>query len=118
MEQLFQMELVMQLLLVPLWGKEGSATATVIGQLLVPLYILFLGQKIYFVPYPLRTAFLNTAIPVALGSLFRIFIFDYSETYTQFMVKLGVLLAYCSIWIYTYRSKVIQAISSIKKERV
>jgi O-antigen/teichoic acid export membrane protein len=38
-------------LLIPRLGKEGAATATLIGQAVVPLYMFYRSQKLYPIPY-------------------------------------------------------------------
>lgn len=43
--------IVLDILLIPKFGKEGSAIATVAAQLLVPAFLFYKGQKIYPIPY-------------------------------------------------------------------
>jgi O-antigen/teichoic acid export membrane protein len=38
-------------LLVPHWGKEGSALATLIAQAIVTIYVFYWSQKLYPIPY-------------------------------------------------------------------
>lgn len=43
--------IVLNLILIPKYGKEGSALATVIAQILVPVYLFYKSQQVYPIPY-------------------------------------------------------------------
>jgi len=105
--------ILLQFILVPMWGKEGSALGTVLGQAIAPVYILFRGQKVYYVPYPYRNAVMNILMPVAIGVCFRYFVFDSSQTLFQFLIKLLILTLYLGVGVYIYRNKVYMFFSSI-----
>lgn len=45
---------ILNIIFVPLWGKEGAAVAIVIGQSLVPMYLFYVGQKMYPIPYAFK----------------------------------------------------------------
>jgi O-antigen/teichoic acid export membrane protein len=38
-------------ILIPIFGKEGAAIAMVIGNLVVPVFLIFKAQKLYYIPY-------------------------------------------------------------------
>jgi len=43
--------MVLNFVLVPRFGKEGSAVATLIAQVIVPVYVFYYSQRVYPVPY-------------------------------------------------------------------
>lgn len=55
--------------LIPFMGKEGAAFATVAGQLLIPVYIYWKGNKYYPVSYNLTyiSAVITTALLLGIG---------------------------------------------------
>jgi O-antigen/teichoic acid export membrane protein len=79
-------------LLIPHFKKEGAAVAIVVGQLLVPVYLFYQSQKIYFIPYK----FLNLAIvllgSLALGVTIRYFFNEISGT--NLIIKALVFLGF------------------------
>jgi O-antigen/teichoic acid export membrane protein len=50
------------LLLIPRFGKEGAALAVLAGNGLVPVYILWVSQRIYPLPYALKRMGLSSAL--------------------------------------------------------
>jgi O-antigen/teichoic acid export membrane protein len=42
---------VLNLILIPLYGKEGAAVAICIAQLIIPIYMFWKSQKLYFIPF-------------------------------------------------------------------
>jgi O-antigen/teichoic acid export membrane protein len=63
----------LNLALVPRFGKEGSAVATLLAQLVVPLYVFYYSQKVYPIPYRFGVALKLSAlslVAVFLGGIF------------------------------------------------
>jgi len=52
--------IVLNIILIPKYGKEGSALATVIAQVFVPVYLFYKGQKVY----PIRYKFAEVVIVI------------------------------------------------------
>jgi O-antigen/teichoic acid export membrane protein len=46
------LNLLLNFLLIPRWGKEGAAIATLVAQGTVPVYLFWRAQKVYPIPYP------------------------------------------------------------------
>lgn len=49
--------IALNFILVPRFGKEGSAVATLIAQSIVPVYVFYYSQKLYPIPYRFGVAF-------------------------------------------------------------
>ncbi|MEO8150695.1 MAG: oligosaccharide flippase family protein [Bacteroidia bacterium] len=62
---------VLYMVLIPVFGKEGAAVANVAGQLMVPVYMFYAANKYYPVNYPYRkaTTIFGTAILFSLAGL-------------------------------------------------
>ena len=61
--------IVLNLILIPIWGKEGAAMAICLSQLITPILVFKISQKYYFIPYDFKRAVLifNLMVIVALG---------------------------------------------------
>lgn len=50
------LNVVLNALLIPQWGKEGAAVATLASQMVVPVYLFRASQSLYPIPYRFGTA--------------------------------------------------------------
>jgi O-antigen/teichoic acid export membrane protein len=65
--------IALNLILVPRFGKEGSAIATLIAQSIVPVYVFYYSQKLYPIPYRFGAAlgiFIFAFILASIGGRF------------------------------------------------
>lgn len=46
--------IILSIFLIPLWGIEGSAIATVLSQIIVPTYLFYKSQKTFPIPYKFK----------------------------------------------------------------
>ncbi len=56
----------LNVLLVPLWGKVGSAFATLLSQSVVPVYLFYRAQQVYYIPFRFGAALSILAISLGL----------------------------------------------------
>lgn len=77
--------IVLNFILIPRFGKEGSAMATVIAQVIVPVYLFYIGQKVYSIPYK----FLEVAILIVafLGITIMIRFIQFDNLFIQILTK-------------------------------
>ena len=59
---------ILNLVLVPRFGKEGAAISILISQSLVPAAVFFHGQKLYPIPYKFGKAFLIITVSFVAGT--------------------------------------------------
>ncbi len=62
---------VFSLLIIPPYGKEGSAIATVLAQSIVPVYVFYKSQKLFPIDYRFGTVILMLIIAIVIGVLVR-----------------------------------------------
>jgi O-antigen/teichoic acid export membrane protein len=81
--------LLFNFLLVPVFGKEGSAVATLIAQAIVPVYLFSRSQKIYLIPYNFKAATMVLLLSLLLGFGTRLFLAQQElNFYLIFLYKL------------------------------
>lgn len=68
--------IILNVILIPRYGKEGSALATVIAQVLVPVYLFYRGQKVYRIPYKFTEVGVVIVSLLAIAVMARHIIFD------------------------------------------
>ncbi len=68
--------IILDIILIPRFGKEGSAIATVLAQLFVPAYLFYKGHKVYPIPYKYLEAVLAMAGMALAVVLIRFISFD------------------------------------------
>ncbi len=68
--------IILDIILIPKYGKEGSAIATVAAQLLVPAYLFYKGQKVYPVPYKYAEVLIAMAVMAAVVVMVRFISFN------------------------------------------
>ena len=81
---------LLNIILIPQFGKEGSALATVIAQIMVPVYLFYRGQKIYPIPY--RFGEIILVIISLLAVVVSVRIFHFENFYNQIFLKCAVAL--------------------------
>lgn len=85
----------LNVILVPIYGKVGSAIATCISQAVIPVYMFYKSQKLYFIPYKLTKSIVVFIILVVLmcigGNIYL------SNWWVQIGYK--VIIAICGVFI-------------------
>ncbi len=84
--------IVLNILLIPAWGKEGSALATLVAQIIVPVYLFHKGQKNYFIPYEFKKVILIILVFAAIGLIARFIPFSCFIVQVLFKVLLALLM--------------------------
>jgi O-antigen/teichoic acid export membrane protein len=95
---------LLDILLIPKWGKEGSAIATVVAQLIVPIYLFYKADKLYPVPYRFGAVTLLLSCSVALGIVGRIFTFQ--NSLNELVTKGVIFLVFVSFITLVLRQQV------------
>jgi O-antigen/teichoic acid export membrane protein len=86
-------------LLVPYWGKEGSALATLIAQAIVPIYVFYRSQKLYPIPYRFGPA--AGIFALALLLMFIGQVWSFSNPFLETGLKaLLVLLFFPALFVF------------------
>ncbi|HXR84048.1 MAG TPA: oligosaccharide flippase family protein [Hanamia sp.] len=108
--------IILNVILIPKFGKEGSALATVIAQILVPAYLFYIGQKVYRIPYKFGEVIIVMVSLLIVSVIVRTVNF---ENFTiQLTVKIIVALMMIGFVLLLNRKGVLALLSSVKKEKV
>jgi O-antigen/teichoic acid export membrane protein len=86
---------ILDLALIPIWGKEGSAIATVLAQLIVPVYLFYHAQRLYPVDYSFGMVALFILSSVLLGLIGRTL--EFSELTSRIITKSSILFFFVGI---------------------
>jgi O-antigen/teichoic acid export membrane protein len=106
---------LLDVLLIPKFGIEGSAIATVLAQIIVPVYIFYKGQKVYFIPYEFKkVAILLISFLVVAVCVRKV---QFSSLYIQVGIKLA-FLAIITIVHFKSLKKLFTKIKTLKKVEV
>lgn len=98
---------ILNLIIVPIFGKEGAALATLLSQIIIPIAIFWHAQKIYPIPYSFKKVLL-----IFFFGLFAGFgvLFLLSELrlgfYPQIAIKIAAALATVGLLLYILKSEV------------
>ena len=68
--------IILDILLIPKWGINGSAIATVLAQFVVPIILFYYSQKFYPIPYPFKRAIVLLLIFSGLAVIIRFITFE------------------------------------------
>ncbi|MDQ6757096.1 MAG: oligosaccharide flippase family protein [Bacteroidota bacterium] len=80
----------LNIFLIPKYGKEGSALATLIAQIIVPTYLFYRGQKIYFIPYKFTEV--GIVIIGFLAVVITVRFINFDELWIQIFVKIIITI--------------------------
>jgi len=106
---------ILDIILIPKFGKEGSAIATVAAQLIVPAYLFYRGQKVYPIQYKyveVVIAMLSMALVVVA---LRFVSFD--NLAVQIMVKVITCFVMLFFVIIVNRTKLSMVLARLKKKK-
>ena len=107
---------LLNVILIPKYGKEGSALATVIAQMFVPAYLFYKGQKVYPIPYKFAKVIIViiTLLSVVVG--IRLIRFD--SLPTQIYIKTFVAALLTSAMFFLNRSSFKLLLTKLEKRRI
>jgi O-antigen/teichoic acid export membrane protein len=86
------LNVILNVALVPVFGKVGSAVATLLAQSLTPIYLFYRSQQLYHIPYRFRAGVLLvvcTMVIIAAGSRL-----DIGSLWVALPLKAAILLLY------------------------
>ena len=103
---------LLNVILIPKYGKEGSALATVIAQVFVPVYLFYKGQKVYSIPYKFAeiVIVIITLLAVAVG----IRLLKFNNLALQIFVKTVIAFLMMVPVFFLNRSSINLLLSKIK----
>jgi O-antigen/teichoic acid export membrane protein len=108
--------IVLDIILIPKFGKEGSALATVIAQLIVPTYLFYKSQKLYPIPYKFSEVIIVTISSLLVALVVRFIPFD--SLAKQIAVKVITALVLIAVALLLNRKTLLGLISGIKKTNI
>ena len=106
--------IVLDIILIPMYGIEGSAIATVAAQLIVPIYIFYKGQKMYFIPYDFKKVSFYTILFLIVAVLVRKITF--TNIYSQIVVKAFVSLIFIAVLVLANKDQIVALNKSVKQK--
>ncbi|MEO8765851.1 MAG: oligosaccharide flippase family protein [Ginsengibacter sp.] len=108
--------ILLNIVLIPKYGKEGSALATVIAQVFVPIYLFHKGQKVYPIPYKFAEVIIVVTTLLATVIIIRFMRID--NLNTRIFVKTTVAVLLIVMVFFHNRNSINLLLSKIKKEKV
>jgi len=108
--------ILLNVILIPKYGKEGSALATVIAQVLVPVYLFYIGQKVYPIPY--KFAHVTTVIIALLAIVVAVRFMKFDSLTTQVFVKVVITFFMIVAVFFLNRSRIIVLLDKFRKNKV
>ena len=108
--------IILDMLLIPKFGKEGSAIATVAAQLIVPAYLFYKGQKVYFIPYKYAEVLMAIAAMAFVAVIVRFVSFN--SLSFQVAAKVVTSLLLLGFVIVANKEKLQIVLSGVKKKKV
>lgn len=107
--------IVLYFLLIPDFGIEGAAIATVTGQLIVPIYMFYKAQKLFKIPYNFKkttTMFLLSLTWAFVGNMV------FAESIVVMLVtKMLIIGAFLCLLILMNKNSVLDLVKRIKAKR-
>jgi O-antigen/teichoic acid export membrane protein len=107
--------ILLNVILIPRFGKEGSALATVIAQILVPAYLFYNGQKVYPIPY--KFAEVITVTISLLGVVVMVRFIPFANLATQIIVKVIITVFIIVAALLLNRKTILALLAGIKKKK-
>jgi O-antigen/teichoic acid export membrane protein len=97
---------VLNLILVPRFGKEGAAISILISQLVVPVAVFIHGQKLFPIPYKFGKAIFTLAASFILGVASMWALHFRAPLGIGILIKMLILLFYCALLFLVLRSEI------------
>jgi O-antigen/teichoic acid export membrane protein len=108
--------IILNVILIPKFGKEGSALATVIAQIIVPTYLFYIGQKVYPIPFKFKEVILVLVSLLAVVMIVRFINFE--NFAIQLAVKVIVGLLIIAIVLLLNKKGLLALLSLIKNQKL
>lgn len=108
--------MVLNFILIPKMGKEGSALATVIAQALVPSYLFYIGQKVYAIPYKFTEVILVVVSFLAIAIAVRFIHFN--NLISQILIKTVIAILLTLVIVLLNKTQIILLFSRNKKTKI
>lgn len=103
--------IILDIILIPRWGKEGSAIATVIAQVCIPAFLFYKSQKLFYIPYRFSYVVFVILLSIMIGVIIRYFNYG-------FATKTGIAILYVSLFILIYRNQLAEQLKKMKSRRL
>jgi O-antigen/teichoic acid export membrane protein len=108
--------IVLNIILIPKFVKEGSALATVIAQVIVPVYLFHKGQKVYHIPY--KFAEVTIVIITLAAATVGVRCIHFESLSAQLIAKTGTALFLIAIVFYLNRNSITLLFSKMNRPAV
>lgn len=106
---------LLNVILIPRFGKEGSALATVVAQVMVPVYLFYIGQKVYPIPY--KFAHVSLVIITLLIIVVAVRLIKFDTLAVQILVKVLITFSLLVATFFLNRSRVILLFEKFRKNK-
>jgi O-antigen/teichoic acid export membrane protein len=106
--------IILDIILIPKFGKEGSAIATMAAQLIVPAYLFYKGQKVYPIPY--KYAEVLIAMTCMAFVVIMIRFISFHNMAVQITVKTITVLLLLAFVIIANKVKLILVLARVRKK--
>lgn len=107
--------IILNVILIPKYGIEGSALATVIAQVFVPIYLFYRGQKVYPIPYKFAEIVIVIITLAAVVTLVRFIKFD--NLSLRIFIKLIITILLMTTVFFLNKSSINLLLSKFKQNR-
>ncbi len=93
--------ITMSFVLIPEYGKEGAAGATLLSQALVPVLVFIHGQRLYRIPYNFQgsAVIFGSALVVSFGTLTVLDLLDL-ENFVQIVIKVVTGCLFAAVMLF------------------
>lgn len=106
---------LLNVILIPKYGKEGSALATTLAQVLVPAYLFYKGQRVYYIPYKFTEVVI--VIIALLGIVIWGRVIKPENLFTQILIKSVIALLLVMIVVFLNRNSIKLLVSRLKSNK-
>jgi O-antigen/teichoic acid export membrane protein len=106
--------IILDIIFIPKFGKEGSAIATIAAQFLVPAYLFYRGQKVYPIPYKFAEVLIAMSVMALVVVIVRFISFD--SLAIQIATKIITSVLLLGFVVLANKTKLQMVISGFKKK--
>ncbi len=107
---------LLYMLLIPSFGKEGAAVAICFSQLIIPVYMFFKSKKVYPIPYNFKNTIALTALFASIAILGRLYVWQ--SIWVTFSIKFLMFLFVTSIMFWMYKSQLMGFYSTLRRKNL
>jgi O-antigen/teichoic acid export membrane protein len=87
--------------LIPALGKEGAALATVLGQIIVLIYLFYKSNKLYHIPYDFSKVIFFLILGASLGLVVRVI--NFPSPVLALTTKVSVLIMFSVVILFSIK---------------